>query len=341
MQKIPVIYDGDMGGDDLWAIAALLGQQDRFDLKGITTVFGNVSCDLATKNVMNFINALGYGHIPVAAGASRPRDGHLPFGDDAYGEHGVGGVILPDSPYKPVSMDAVEWAREQLLSTTDKTTIFVTGPATNMAELVYRYPDITEKIDRFIIMAGADQPPGKDSEPVTLENGDIRRGNITPHAEFNAFQDPAALNLLVMSGVDCHFLTMDSNQHLILNERRKEQFRRAGINKSAEMLQMMEAVTDLDKSKFHVDGAFIHDPNVITYALHPEWYAVSRPAVSFKELPPGEKVFERPTARGEAVLSVTKESNVHWAHRLNEPDKAYGLMLDSFAKSLGQSAQPR
>ncbi len=90
MKPEKIIYDGDMGGDDLWAIAMVMahnknsrinnGQPEAaFDIRGITTVFGNVSQPYATQNILKFLNWLGETSIPVFQGADGPIDGRRPF----------------------------------------------------------------------------------------------------------------------------------------------------------------------------------------------------------------------------------------------------------------------
>ncbi len=338
MRKLPVIFDGDMGGDDMWAIALLLANAGNFHIQGITSVFGNTSRDIATRNALNFLNALGNGHIPVVAGATRPMDGSLPFGDDAYGENGVGGVTFPDSPYPSHNYDVTNWLKGTIESNQAKMTIFVTGPATNMGTLMKAHPHLAGKIDRFIIMAGAQTPPGKDGKLVPSDFGIFRHGNITPRAEFNAFQDPHALNVLVNSGVPCHFLTMDSNHHLVLTQERIEQFRAMKLRHGEAMLNMMNAVADLDRTKFGVDGAFIHDPNVIIYALQPELYrTVKATNLHFTEEAPGDL---STTHRGETLLmpempgQIPSNLNVTWASAIKSSDAVFESMMRQFARVL-------
>lgn len=333
--RIPVIHDGDMGGDDLWAVGLMLGNPHRFHLQGVTTVYGNVSRDIATANARNFLNALGYGHIPVHAGAKSPLDGTFPFGDDAYGENGVGGVTFPDSPYPAGTVSAIKWMQVALLNNVQKTTIFATGPATNIAALLDAYPDTAEKIERVVFMAGADQPPGKNGQPVLFE-GRMRRGNITPRAEFNAFQDPHALNRVIASGVACHFLTMDSNQHLVLTPERAAAIRAIKSRHSDGLAAMMNAVADLDRAKFGVDGPFVHDPHVVLYALDPDNYTVAHPArLSFNEAAPGEM---DTTLRGEADFgdqaAAIAHGNVTWATGLKDPHRAFWHIVEGFGRLL-------
>ena len=330
-----------MGGDDLWAIALLLANQDRFHIQGISTVFGNVSRDIATRNASNFINALGFGHIPVIPGATRPMDGTLPFGDDAYGENGVGGVTFPDTSFPPRDHDVTDWLKATIENNVQKMTVFVTGPATNMALLMQTHPQLAAKIERFIIMAGANKPPGKDGQPVYLENGEMRRGNITPHAEFNAFQDPAALNALTNSGVPCHFLSMDANQRLVLSPARMDKMRSLNLRYGEEMLNMLNAVAPLDMTKFGVEGAFIHDPNVVTYALADLFYKTSCPgSVHFFEQPADS---HGQSWRGKTMFiqEYNSKSRIHWVHDVAAPDAVFDMMLGMFQKILRPANTPR
>jgi len=94
MDKTPLIIDTDAGGDDAWAIMMALASQDRFDIKGISTVFGNVGLEYATNNVLNLLEFLKYENVPVYAGRKNPIVGKQVFGDDAHGEDGFGGVTL-------------------------------------------------------------------------------------------------------------------------------------------------------------------------------------------------------------------------------------------------------
>jgi inosine-uridine nucleoside N-ribohydrolase len=65
----------------------------------------------------------------------------------------------------------------------NKVTILITGPATNVALLLTVFPDVKEKIEKIVIMGGG-----------------IGMGNMTPVAEFNAFCDPDALQIVVDAG---------------------------------------------------------------------------------------------------------------------------------------------
>lgn len=327
----PVIYDGDMGGDDLWAIAMLLAHPDKFDLSGIASVFGNVSQPHATRNVLNVLHWLGRDDIEVVQGADLPCDGMRPFGDDAYGGDGVGGVILPPSDRIIPRVAVEDWYRTLLYSHKMGTTIFATGPATNLARLIEKHPDVTGRIDRIVFMGGGLAPPGGDGRPVVLPNGDIRAGNITPYAEFNAYQDPNALNILLKSGVPMVFMAMDASQNMVLTQERQQRLLQIDRSYAPAFHRMLLVVEELDRAKFGLDGPSIHDPNVIIYVLRPDLYkARPLPELAFTEAPPENE------RRGQAVLTGSG-ANALWLEGVTDGDAVFDVMLESLRTTIARA----
>lgn len=332
MIPTPVLYDGDMGGDDLWAIAMLLAHRDRFNLLGIATVFGNVSQPRATDNLLNFLHWLKEDDIVIVQGADTPCDGMRPFGDDAYGSDGVGGVILPTCG-RILSRVAVEdWYCTQLDAQEKPVTIFATGPATNLALFLEKYPYQAAKISEIIFMSGGMLPPGGNGRPVTLPNGDIRAGNITPYAEFNAYQDPKALNIVLKSGVRCVFMAMDASQNMVLTPARQAGLLSIDAVYAPAFHRMLMAVEELDRRKFGLDGPSIHDPNVIIYALRPDLYK-SRPlpSLAFTEAPPDNE------RRGQAVTSGIG-ANVMWLEGITDTNAVFEIMLESLKTTIDRAS---
>lgn len=336
MTKTPVLYDGDMGGDDLWALALLLAHKHRFDVRGISTVFGNVSQPMAAHNAANFLHWLGEDGIPVVEGANTPCDGMRPFVDDAYGEDGVGGVILPESPISPKKVDIADWLNTQLNAQEGKTLVFATGPATNLALLAEKYPESLKKIREIIFMGGAIEPPGKDGVPYPMENGENRVGNITPYAEFNVYQDPRALNILIEHDAPLTIMAADATQHMVLTPARQERIKALHETYGPAFHRMLMAVDELDRTKFGVTGPFIHDPNVVTYALNPDLYE--------KTMRTGGLHFREEDPRGPngdhrgAIELTTHFSRTLWISGVPNTDRVFNLMERSLAKTI--SAAP-
>jgi len=333
MMRRPVIYDGDMGGDDMWAIAMLLAHRDVFDVLAIASVFGNVSQPFATQNVMNFLHWLDCDDISVIQGADKPCDGMRPFGDDAYGADGVGGVALPKSPRKLNEVNIADWYAQILDAHPAPVTIFATGPITNLALLLEKYRSAKDKIAEIIWMGGGINPPGRDGKPVKLPNGDIRSGNIMPYAEFNAYQDPAAVNIVLKSGVRLVCMAMDATQNMVLTPPRQTKVMKLDKTYGPAFHRMLMVVADLDKKKFGLDGPSIHDPNVIIYALRPDLYTGREmPTLSFHENKPDSE------RRGQVQFTGTG-ANAFWLEGVTDKEKIFDLMLESLAATIGRASK--
>ncbi|WP_313520073.1 nucleoside hydrolase, partial [Pseudomonas sp.] len=67
---IPIIFDTDPGIDDAQALALILADPG-IELLGVTTTFGNVSIDTATRNALLLLERAGV-EVPVARGIGKP-----------------------------------------------------------------------------------------------------------------------------------------------------------------------------------------------------------------------------------------------------------------------------
>ncbi|SCX10720.1 nucleoside hydrolase [Candidatus Aquiluna sp. UB-MaderosW2red] len=178
-----IILDCDPGHDD--AVAILLAvSSPEIDLKAVTTCFGNCSIEDATRNALRILTLAGATSVPVAQGAGVPLKQSLELGNYVHGASGLDGPEMPEPGMKLSELSAVELMHRILEESDTAITVVVTGPMTNMAQLLRDYPNSLEKITEVIFMGGSTE-----------------RGNHTPSAEFNTFADPEALDEVIKSGV--------------------------------------------------------------------------------------------------------------------------------------------
>ena len=108
-----IIIDTDPGVDDTMAIFFALCSPE-LDVIGLTTIFGNVHTELATKNALRLLEIAGRSDIPVAHGADNaltgPYEGPVPF---VHGSDGQGDIFLPDPAGAPVDISAAQFIVEQ------------------------------------------------------------------------------------------------------------------------------------------------------------------------------------------------------------------------------------
>jgi purine nucleosidase len=171
-----LILDTDGGVDDAQALLMLVANGRAPD--AITTVFGNVGLEAATRNILDTLAVLGV-DIPVHAGADRPLVAPIVDARDIHGEDGLGGAERPSAARQIASADGVGYLIAELRAARaagEKLDILAIGPLTNIALVLRLAPDAVDGLGTLTIMGG------------TLYG----RGNITPAAEFNIYADPEA-----------------------------------------------------------------------------------------------------------------------------------------------------
>ena len=106
-----VILDVDTGVDDALALA-LAVRHPLVQLEAVTTVAGNVSVELTTRNTLAVLDWLGATDVPVAAGADRPMSGLTREASHWHGPDGLGGAQLPESRRRAMDDELLVGARD-------------------------------------------------------------------------------------------------------------------------------------------------------------------------------------------------------------------------------------
>ena len=243
-----IILDCDPGHDDAIAILLALASPE-VNVLGVTTVSGNQTLEKTTANAIRVLDHVNRQDIPVAAGAERPlvRERHVAA--DVHGETGLDGPDLPPPAREPDSRHAIDWIAQTLSDNQDPVTLVPTGPLTNIALFLARYPELTTSIERIVLMGGA-----------------IGEGNTTPAAEFNIWADPEAAHRVFSSDLDVTMVGLDVTHRALMTPAHVAQLEgRAG-----------RLVADLYTfySKFHAsrygwDGAPVHDAVAVAHVIDP------------------------------------------------------------------------
>lgn len=180
---ISVYLDVDTGVDD--ALAILLAvQHPRLDVRGITTVVGNVDLAQVTRNTLQVLEIAGASDVTVVSGASQPLVEPARSAAAVHADDGLGRAGLPLPSREADGNDAVAYLRGELLAAPQPVTLIALAPLTNIALLLQTAPEVKGKIGELAIMGGA-----------------VEVGNATPVAEFNIYHDPEAADIVFRSGV--------------------------------------------------------------------------------------------------------------------------------------------
>lgn len=204
MAATPIILDCDPGIDDAIAILLALASPE-VELLALTTVVGNTSLVNATRNALDVLSWAGRADIPVAAGESiaigPPND--VPWNDaiGVHGETGLDGADLPRSEAKAVDEHAVDLIARLVRARPGEITLVATGPLTNVALLLERYPEVGPALRDLVIMGGS-----------------LAGGNMSQYAEFNVWCDATAAEQVLTAGLEPVVVGLDVTRQATLSE---------------------------------------------------------------------------------------------------------------------------
>jgi inosine-uridine nucleoside N-ribohydrolase len=195
-----VIVDADMGvlNDDAVALFMLLNSPN-VEVLGVTIVPGNSWTEHGTAAALRQLELVGRTDVPVFMGVREPlmgsRQPWLEAEERLWGRSeylGAYGRPRPESYLKldrepaigyptsrPADEHAVDFIVRAVKAHPNEVTLFVLGPATNVALAIRKNPEIVPLVKRVYYMGGAIDVPG----------------NTSPTAEFNWWFDPESVRI--------------------------------------------------------------------------------------------------------------------------------------------------
>jgi inosine-uridine nucleoside N-ribohydrolase len=243
-----VILDCDPGHDDAIALLLALGSPE-LELLGVTTVSGNQTLDKTTANAIRVLDHVGRQDIPVAAGAPRPLVRERHTAAEVHGESGLDGPTLPPPSREPDPQHAIDWTAATVEASAEPITLIATGPLTNVALLLARYPELAARLERIVLMGGS-----------------IGEGNTTPAAEFNIWADPEAAHRVFQTGLDLTMVGLDVTHQALITPTHIERLAAAG--KAGELVADLYAFyARFHESRYGWNGAPVHDAVAVAHVI--------------------------------------------------------------------------
>ncbi len=263
---IPTIIDCDPGTDDAIALWLALAAPE-LDVRLVTVGGGNVGLDRTTRNARAVVGLSGRA-VPVVAGTERSLMAPFRAETAVHGQDGLGGVVLPEGPALTpgIAADAI---RDLLRGAApDSVTVLGLGPVTNLALALATEPALAEKVREIVLMSGA-----------------WGEGNITPAAEFNAWNDPEALAILAGLGRPLTLATLDlTAQAFVTPGLVATMDGRAGGACWQATRDILRALPPSRRMAFR--GFPLHDPCAVAWLVAPQLFT-RRPAHLAVDCAPG------------------------------------------------------
>jgi inosine-uridine nucleoside N-ribohydrolase len=262
---LPVIIDCDPGTDDAFALLLAFASPE-LDVRAVTVSGGNVPLSDTLRNALS-LRALAGASVPIFAGADRPLLGAFTAEPQVHGPDGLHGIPLPP-PADPEPELAPDAIRRILREAAEPITLVGIAPVTNLALALATEPALRGKIAQIVLMSGA-----------------WSEGNITPSAEFNAFSDPEAVQIVLNLGRPVVLATLELTAQALVTPERLARLRATGSSTALRTLCYIQDCVPLSPRLAGI-GAPLHDPCVVAWLIQPSLFT-TRTCPARVDLGPG------------------------------------------------------
>ena len=295
-----VLIDTDPGVDDAQAVLFAFASQD-LEVVGLTTVFGNVETELATRNALRLLDIADV-NVPVAQGAVKPiYSKKLPTPDFVHGSDGFGEIDMPESNLQPVEESAAEFIVTTVMSNPGEISLVVLGPMTNIALALALEPELPKNVRRVVAMGGV----------LTV------MGNVSPVASANILGDAHAADIVLGTDWDVTLVLADTTRQVKVTDAWLERVRRNGGTSGDFIFRISRFYRDFYRSTGVTDGFYNHDPTAMAYLVDHSLFATEKRAI-------------RVVTDGISIGDVIAAKSVHY----RTPGPWYGVPLANITTSV-------
>lgn len=255
-----LILDLDTGVDDALALAYALGSPE-VELVGVVCTYGNVTMRTAVRNTAALLELLGHPEVPVFAGADRALVAEAPFAPPAavkriHGSNGLGDQSI-SGWCRCAPGDGTAFMRAQVGCAAEDGVelLYVpTGPLTDLAHALGAIPGLADALGRVTFMGGALVVPG----------------NVTPCAEANVANDPAAADAVLRGGLLTRMVGLDVTHQVVLKREDTAAWRELGTPAGRFFADVADHyIAVYEENNPYLGGCALHDPLAVAAAIDP------------------------------------------------------------------------
>ncbi|KAK8713502.1 hypothetical protein V6N13_148717 [Hibiscus sabdariffa] len=258
-----LIIDTDPGIDD--SIAILMAfQNPELEILGLTTVFGNLHTEDATRNALLLCEIAGSPDVPVAEGSPEPLKGGRPsVADFVHGSDGLGNIYLPHPKAKKSDKTASEFLVEKVSEYPGEVSVLALGPLTNLAMAIKRDSSFASKVKNIVVLGGSF----------------FALGNVNPAAEANIYGDPEAADIVFTSGADIVVVGINITTQVKMTDNDLLELKQSKGKHAKLLCEMCQFYRDWHVKSDGVYGIFLHDPVSFVALVRPDLFTYKKGVV--------------------------------------------------------------
>ena len=261
--KHKIILDTDPGIDDAMAIAYAIAHPD-IELLALTTIFGNVRTHEATRNALALLELWG-SDADVAEGESVPVS--MPANEPSYlvhGRNGFGEVDIPASTRTKHALDAVNYIIDATKKYPGEIVLCAVGPVTNLARLLERDPKVVSRLKGVVVMGGAVHA----------------KGNVTPVAEANFWNDPDAADAVLEADWPLVLAPLDCTMPVVFTPDYMQALAKESPKFGGPLAAMSEFYARFYRSHMGIGGCVPHDVMALSWLTVPGAFRLQKGALA-------------------------------------------------------------
>ena len=246
--------DTDMGFDDIWAVFVLL--QAGAEIEGMSLVAGNSSLPSVMRNAAASAAAFDW-QFPIYAGAAQALSGSNVTAARVLGPNGIRtrNRKLPEASEGRIQPGGAS-ALGKWLESGSRGILLALGPLTNLAVLLQSRPELASRIGCVHWMGGG-----------------TGGGNHTQAAEFNAYSDPEALDLLLRCGVSLTISDLEACRTIRFGKEHLQRLARSCGSNAALLADLAGGYLDIALERSRSTMA-IYDPVAAVLVTNPELFVL-------------------------------------------------------------------
>jgi inosine-uridine nucleoside N-ribohydrolase len=251
-----IIIDTDPGIDDAMAIFFAL-ESPELDVVALTTVFGNHTTEVCTRNALKLLEVAERTDIPVARGADRPLN--QPYrgpADFVHGDDGQGNTWLAEPTTVVSGEHAAHLIARTVMDNPGEITLCPIGPLTNIALALLMEPRLAANVREIVLMGG----------------NAFCNGNASPAAEANILNDPEAADVVFAAECQITMAGLDVTEATVMTAADLARYDTVDTAMGRHIAAIVPYYHAFYRERCDLDGIFVHDSAVITYLLAPELF---------------------------------------------------------------------
>lgn len=245
-----------LNADDSMAILSAFNSEE-VEILGLTTIYGNVPTDMATRNAIFLKNLAGNPNVPVhkgsktsLCGASKER-----IADFVHGSDGFGNTAQEPAVGEPAMGSAAEFIVKAANEHPGEVVILALAALTNIALALQLDPALPEKLKSIVVLGGS----------INVN------GNVNPAAEANIYGDPDAANIVFSRVGNCFLIGLDVTHRCIMTTDELDDLRGKGRHGTF-LHDISQFYLQYHRESYKMEGIFLHDAAAFTAVLHPEYF---------------------------------------------------------------------